>query len=606
MVEKISKVRTDPALSEILAGACRALVDEADDILERGSIGMVIRESRDYCAVVCDQHGNVIATGSKDLPAFVGTIQFTVQNVIEEIGWQNFKPGDVYITNDPWGGGTHFNDIRLIAPVFYGAEIIGYVGSAGHVTDIGGMNPGSFAVRGPSAYAEGLRIVPVLFYRDSHLNDDVLKLILCNIRVANLTKGDLLAMLAAVSRATERLGELVETHGRDVLVQWMYDYQAYGEAKLHEQIRQLPEGRYEWVDWMDEDPVTGEPKEVRLSIEFTKDKLVYDFTGTAPQSLGSANATYSTTAALVYTITACVFPEVPMNHGMMRNIEIIAPEATVVNASYPSPVSAMATTVFDIVAACIFGAFSQVVPERVLAASYNLQSFITSGYDERYEKEFVTYAWGPGGWGASKEIDGRVGMALYTTTTTNIPCKAEERRIPFVIEQYEIVPDSGGAGRRKGGNCLRRVFKFNYDGLLTSLAGRGKFPIWGLFGGEAGQAQQAMMEDESGLHNIGLLAEGVKIRPNDRLIYINGGGGGYGPPWEREPELVLDDVLDGWVTPSKATDTYLVALREIEETSLSTTFEIDWEETQRLRDLRHRQAANDMVNESLGASDQAE
>ena len=605
MVETISKTKIDPALSEILAGACRALVDEADDILERASMGMVIRESRDYCAVVCDRHGNVIATGNKDLPAFVGTIQFTVQDVITKIGEQNFKPGDVYITNDPWGGGTHFNDVRLVAPVYYGSEIIGYVGSAGHVTDIGGVNPGSFTIKGPSSYAEGLRIVPVLFYRNGQLNEDVLNLILCNIRVANLTKGDLLAMLAAVGRATERLAELVETHGKDVIVQWMVDYQDYGEAKLREQISQLPEGRYEFVDWMDEDPITGEPKEVRLSIEFSKDKILYDFTGTAPASLGSANATFSTTAALVYTITVYIFPEVPLNHGMMRNIDILAPEATVVNASYPSPVSAMATTVFDIVAACIFGAFAQVVPERVLAASYNLQSFITSGYDERFDREFVTYAWGPGGWGAGKNNDGRVGMALYTTTTTNIPSEAEERRIPFVIEKYEIVADSGGAGRRQGGNCLRRVYRFNYNGLLTSLAGRGKFPIWGLFGGEAGQAQQAMLEDEDGLHNIGLLAEGVKIRPNTRLTYMNGGGGGYGPPWEREPELVLDDVLDGWVTPTKATDVYLVALREIPETSLSTTFEIDWEETGRLRETRSRNVAKDNGKEPLGARDQA-
>ena len=605
MVETISKTKIDPALSEILAGACRALVDEADDILERASMGMVIRESRDYCAVVCDQHGNVIATGNKDLPAFVGTIQFTVQDVIKKIGEQNFKPGDVYITNDPWGGGTHFNDVRLVAPVYYGAEIIGYVGSAGHVTDIGGVNPGSFAIKGPSSYAEGLRIVPVLFYRNGQLHEDVLNLILCNIRVAHLTKGDLLAMLAAVSRATERLAELVETHGKDVIVQWMVDYQDYGEAKLREQISQLPEGRYEFVDWMDEDPITGEPKEVRLSIEFSKDKILYDFTGTAPASLGSANATFSTTAALVYTMTVYIFPEVPLNHGMMRNIEILAPEATVVNASYPSPVSAMATTVFDIVAACIFGAFAQVVPERVLAASYNLQSFITSGYDERFDREFITYAWGPGGWGAGKNNDGRVGMALYTTTTTNIPSEAEERRIPFVIEKYEIVPDSGGAGRRHGGNCLRRVYRFNYNGLLTSLAGRGKFPIWGLFGGEAGQAQQAILEDEDGLRNIGLLAEGVKIRPNTRLTYMNGGGGGYGPPWEREPELVLDDVLDGWVTPGKATDIYLVALREIPETSLSTTFEIDWEETGRLRDAHSPSVAKDNCKEPLDAHDQA-
>ncbi len=585
----MSKKTVDPALSEILAGACRALVDEADHLLERASMGMVIRESRDYCAVVCDQYGNVIATGSKDLPAFVGTIQFTVQHVMNDIGISHFKPGDIYLTNDPWGGGTHFNDVRLVAPVFHQAEIIGYVGAAGHVTDIGGMNPGSFAARPPSAYAEGLRIVPVLFQRDGQLNEDILKLILGNIRVANLTKGDLLAMLAAVQRATERLDELAYRHGPEILAEWMHEYQNYGETLLRQHISQLPAGRYAWTDWIDEDPVTGEPKEIRLSIEVSADKLVYDFTGSAPQSVGAANAVYATTAALVYTVTASIFPEVPLNHGMMRNIQIIAPEATVVNAQYPSPVSAMATTVFDIVAACIFGALSKVVPDRVLAASYNLQSFITSGYDPRFETEFVTYSWGPGGWGAGKNTDGRVGMALYTTTTTNIPCEAEERRIPFVIEQYQIVPDSGGAGRRRGGNCLRRVFRFNYNGLLSSFAGRGKFPIWGLFGGEAGRAQEALLEDETGRHDIGLLAEGVQIRPNTRLIYTNGGGGGYGPAWGREPERVLEDVLDGWITPSTATETYRVALREIKETSLSTTYEIDWETTQRLRNEHRNQ-----------------
>ena len=500
------------------------------------------------------------------------------------IGLHFFNEGAAKLDGGFSSAGFLSNAKGPFAPVFHGTDLIGYVGAAGHVTDIGGMNPGSFAARPPSAYAEGLRIVPVLFYRDGQLNDNVLKLILANIRVAHLTKGDLLAMVAAVQRATERLDELAQTHGSELLAEWMHEYQNYGEMLLRQQISQLPAGQYEWTDWIDEDPVTGEPKEVRLSITVSAQKLVFDFSGSAAQSVGAANAVYATTAALVYTVTASIFPEVPLNHGMMRNIEIIAPEATVVNAQYPSPVSAMATTVFDIVAACIFGALSKAVPDRVLAASYNLQSFITSGYDERSETEFVTYSWGPGGWGAGKDTDGRVGMALYTTTTTNIPCEAEERRIPFVIERYEIVPDSGGAGRRRGGNCLRRVFRFNYNGQLSSFAGRGKFPIWGLFGGEAGRAQEALLEDADGLRDIGLLAEGVPIRPQTRLIYTNGGGGGYGPAWEREPERVLDDVLDGWITPTKACETYCVALREIKETSLSTTYEIDWAATQRLRD----------------------
>jgi N-methylhydantoinase B len=272
-----------------------------------------------------------------------------------------------------------------------------------------------------------------------------------------------------------------------------------------------------------------------------------------------------------------------MNHGLMRAIDIVAPAGSVVHARHPAAVSAMATTTFDVLVACIVGAFSQVVPERAIAASYNLQTFVTSGIDPATGNEFITYAWGPGGWGASRHADGRTAMSIYTTTTTVTPCEAEERRIPFVIEKLEIVPDSGGVGRRRGGNCVRRVVRFDYEGQLTSLAGRGRFPIWGLFGGGAGARQTALLETRDGVRELGLLAEGVALRPGDRLIYTNGGDGGYGPAIEREPQRVLDDVLDGWVTPARAREAYRVALREVPETSLTTTYEIDAEETARLR-----------------------
>jgi N-methylhydantoinase B len=578
-----AKVPVDPVLAEILLGSCRALVDEADDILERASMGMVIRESRDYCSVVADPQGNVIATGKRDLPAFVGTIQLSIQAVIAAIGEGRFQPGDVYIVNDPWSGGTHYNDVRLIAPVHHEDRIIGYVGSCGHLADIGGMNPGSFAIKATSAYAEGLRIVPVLFEREQRINDDVWNLIMANIRIGKLSGGDLKAMLAAVHRAAERLVELADRHGPDVLAHWMSDYQDFGEAALRTQLAELPKGSFDWVDWIDADPLTGEPLEIRLRIEVRPDGLTFDFTGTDPQAKGSANAAFATTAALVYTTTATIFPEVPMNHGLMRAIQIVAPLGTVVNAEFPTAVSAMAATTFDIIAACIFGAFSKIVPERSIAASYNLQSFIASGRQERTGEEFVTYSWGPGGWGAGLDQDGRTSMALYTTTTTNIPIEAEERRIPFLVEEYAVVTDAGGAGRRRGGNSLRRVFRFDFSGLLQSIAGRGKFPIWGLFGGGAGAGQSALLERDGEVIDIGLLAQNVEIRPGDRLIYTNGGGGGYGPPFEREPERVLDDVLDGWITPARAQEAYGVVLREITETSLTTTFEIDHEATRARR-----------------------
>ncbi len=576
-------IDVDPVLSEILAGACRALVEEADDLLERASMGMVIRESRDYCSVVCDRRGNVVATGRKDLPAFVGTIQFTVQAVITAIGVARFRPGDIYIVNDPWTAGTHFNDMRLVAPVFLDGTLIGYVGSCGHVTDIGGINPGSFAIRVPTHHAEGLRVPPVLFYRDGAINDDVARLILGNIRVPELTEGDLHAMTAAIHRASERLLELAGTYGEDVLDAWMRSYLDYGEEKLRAQVALLPAGRYRWTDWIDENPATGEPVKIELAIVVAGDRLSFDFTGSDPQTKSAVNSPLPSTAAIVYTVTASLFPEVPMNHGLMRAIDIVAPAGTVVHASYPSAVSAMATTTFDVLVACIVGAFSHVLPERTIAASYNLQTFVTSGIDPKTNNEFITYAWGPGGWGASRHADGRTAMSIYTTTTTVTPCEAEERRIPFVIEELAIVPDSGGVGRRRGGNCVRRVVRFEYAGLLTSLAGRGKFPIWGLFGGGAGTAQSAVLNTAQGERAIGLLAEGVTLAPGDRLVYTNGGGGGYGPAVEREPARVLDDVLDGWITPAQAREAYRVALREVPDTSLTTTFEIDEQATAQLR-----------------------
>jgi len=573
----------DAALAEILLGACQALVDEADDVLERGSMSMVIRESRDYCSVVCDRQGNVLATGRLDLPAFVGTIQLSVQAVIEQIGVDAFRPGDVYLINDPWAGGTHYNDVRLIAPVFRDGDIVGYVGSCGHLIDVGGVNPGSFAMTPASAYAEGVRIPAVLLVRDGEVQRDVWTLLMANFRFNTLAAGDLRAMIAAVQRAEERLLELHDRYGAERFAAWAEAYQDYGEEQVRACFDALPAGRYRWEDWIDADPITGEPLPIHVEIEIGGPTVVVDFAGTAPKAGGAANATLSATKALVWTTIATLFPEIPFNHGLMRAVEVRAPKGSIVNAEFPTPVTLMATTTADMTAGCIFGALSEVVPDRVIAASYNLQSFIARGHDKRTGQDFVTYSWGPGGWGASRDADGRVGMALYTTTTTNIPIEAEERRVPFLVEEYTMVADSGGPGRRRGGTCLRRTYRFGFDGELGTAAGRTRFPIWGLFGGRPGSPQSAVLEHEGERRDIGAIADNVVLREGDRLFYTNGGGGGYGDPWTREPELVLEDVLDGWVTPQRAREDYGVVLREVPETSLSTTWEIDAEATAALR-----------------------
>lgn len=575
--------RGDPALSEILRGCYESIVEEVDQLIERGAVGMVIREGRDYCAVVADADGQVLAVGQKDLPAFVGTIAFSIRGVIEWIGAEAMRPGDVYIMNCPWVGGTHYNDVRLVAPVFSGDTLIGYVGAAGHVTDIGGVNPGSFNISAPNAYAEGLRIVPCLFYREGELNADVWKLILANVRHGDTTEGDLRALLAAVQRAERRLIEVSDTHGEQALLQWMGEYQDYGRERTREMIAALPNGRYRFTDHIDADPTTGKPLRLVLSLEVTDERLVFDFEGTDPQAQGATNSSLPSTAAVVYVAVASMFPELPFNQGMIDCLELVAPEGSVVNCTFPAPVSGMAATTFDITTACVMGAFAQVAPERAMAASYNLQAFITSGHDDRHDREFVTYSWGPGGWGAHADGDGRVAVALYCTTSVVIPIEAEERRVPFVIEEYAIRPDSGGAGRWRGGNCLARVFRFDYHGRVTSLAGRGKFPIWGLFEGLPGAPQYALLERDGEARDIGLLADNVPVRPGDRLIFVNGGGGGFGPPTEREPERVLEDVLDGWVTPETAGSIYGVVLNEVPDTSVSTTFEIDWEATSTTR-----------------------
>ncbi len=401
---------TDPVLAEILLGACTHIVEETDDILERASMGMVIRESRDYCSVIADAGGGIIATGRRDLPAFVGTIQDTIHGVIEWIGEEAFEPGDVYIVNCPWVGGTHYNDVRLVAPVHQGDRLIGYVGSCGHIGDVGGMNPGSIAVRAQNAFAEGLRIVPVLFSRHGAINQDVWKLIMANIRIQDVAEGDLRAMHSAVERGHLRLRELADLHGPAVLADWMAGYQEFGRRAVREQVSALDDGRYEFTDWIDEDPLTGEPLRVELAVEVKGERLRFDFAGSSLQAKGASNNSLSSTKAIVYVVTKYVFPELPLNYGTMGEIEIEAPLGTVVNAEFPAPVSAMAASTFDIVAACVFGAFAQVVPDRAMAASYNLQSLILGGHDPRWDRDFVSYSWGPGGWGATRDLDGRVGM----------------------------------------------------------------------------------------------------------------------------------------------------------------------------------------------------
>lgn len=562
----VAPPRLDPVTFEVLKNAFTTAVDLMSEQILRTCYSFVIY-SRDFSSALCDAQGNTVAQGSQDIAVHVGTLHFQCKAVIEAFG-DDIHPGDVFAVNDPYRGGTHFNDVSFIRPIFAGGEIIAYAQNKGHWADIGGSVPGSFDVTATDHFGEGLRIPPLKVFDRGVFRHDVGRLLVENTRSPAVSLGDLHAQSEATTMCERELHRLVDKYGRDTVVEAMAEVQNYVERIVRCRIDDLPDGTWESTDFMDADPAKPEglvPIRVQLTIK--GDQVFYDLTGSA-EAVGSfLNSGYGTTHSAIYAGTKTFFPDVPLNSGFYRAVQVdIGPEGSVVNAGWPHAVTGFCSGPYEKLMNAIFEIWSQIVPERALACCFNLEYLLVGGRDARADDRpyFMWYDWMAGGWGGRSSKDGSgatapafgVGLAVQ-------PIEGQERLSPVLTTSHNLVTDSGGPGRFRGGLGVEKggMLTDAQSTVVSYCCDRARSITWGIDGGLPSIPHGVWMNKGSDRERfLGSVFSNVPALPGDTFTRPSAGGGGLGDPLSRQPAAVLEDVIDEYVSVARAARDYGVMI----------------------------------------------
>lgn len=488
----------DPIRLEVFKNLFAAIAEEMGVVLRKASYSPNIKERRDFSCAIFDHSGNMIAQAAH-IPVHLGSMPLSVSAAIREFsqpaqgeGHSGLLPGDMVLLNDPFRGGTHLPDLTLVAPVFYSADcqpgqLVGFVACRAHHADVGGMTPGSMPIA-REVFQEGLILPPVKLYKQGNLDQDILKIVLANVRTPQERQGDLMAQAAANQRGMARLIELIARYGVDEVDLNMRELLAYSERMARALIEELPDGRYSFTDHLDDDGFTAEQIPIQVAITIEHDQAIVDFSGSAEQVSGSMNAVYAITLSAVYYVFRCLIGlDIPNNSGCLAPIQIIAPPGTVVNALHPAPVAGGNVETSQRIVDVLLGALSQAGPDRVPAASQGTMNNLTiGGWDPEKKTMFAYYETIAGGMGARPASDGVSAVHTHMTNTLNTPIEALEYAYPLRVLRYEIRRGSGGTGKFHGGDGIRRDIQVLTQAQVSLISERRKLQPYGLQGGQPG------------------------------------------------------------------------------------------------------------------------
>lgn len=580
----------DPVTFEVLKNSFTTIVDQMSEQVIRSCYSFVIW-SRDFSCALCDHEGNTIMQGTGDCAAHVGTLHFTAKAVIDHFG-DDVHEGDVFVVNDPYLGGTHFNDTRVVRPIFHDGELIAFAQANGHWADVGGALPGSFNIDARDHMAEGLRIPPVRVWSRGTFQRDVADLIASNTRTPDDVTGDMLAQAEATRVAEREIGRLIGKYGAGAVTTAFREVQDYVERLARARLAALPDGTWETTDYLDVDVALGEgliPINVKMTIE--GDTLSYDLSGSHPVAVNTFhNATFGGTFSGLIVGTKYQMPELPLNSGFYRPITVdYGPAGSLVNAQWPTPVAGFCVGPFDKLLNCVGELWAQIVPERAMACTFALEYLLVGGRDERREGEpyFMWYDWMMGGWGARNGGDGHNGTAPpFSVQLGTQPLEGQERLAPVLTTGHELVTDSGGPGRSRGGLGCRKGAEIGAakGTVMSYCCDRERSITWGLWGGLPSMPTGVVLRRRGGAaaERLGALFSNVPLEPGDVLERPSSGGGGLGDPLERDVQAVLDDVVDEYVSVERARKDYGVVVRELDRDLCS--YEVDAEATRRERE----------------------
>ena len=570
---------SDPATFEIVKNSLYKIAEEMRVVLAKTAYSPLLKSAGDYSCGVFDARGEMVAQGP-DLPIHLGSMPDAVRAVVSAFAG-DVHEGDVFLHNDPYFGGSHLPDMNVVRPAFHDGQLLGYACLRAHWPDVGSATPGSYGAV-TEIFGEGLRLPPVRLISRGALDVDLEKVILANVRTPEERKGDLGAQLAATRRAGERLNALARRYGGAELIRYMAQVMDYSERLMRAALKDLPDGEGVFEDFCDGDGIADDafgndaPFRIRLRVKKVADRLLVDFAGTAPQVKGPMNAPLSVSASGVYCgLKTAIDPNnlIPPNSGCWRAIEIKAPEGSVVNAAFPAPVVYANHEISHRVADMVMGALASFLPRQVMACSQGTSAILTlGGIDPRNGRQYVSYETIKGGYGARPNKDGINCIASGISNTMNTPVEIMETSFPVRIERYAINPDSGGAGRYRGGCGAIRVWRMldGADATGALCMERMTSPPFGLLGGTAGAAAAVKLTTADGAARL-LPGKGAFSAPAGCIIeMITPGSGGFGPPAARDRAAIGRDLLDGYVSIASAQRDYGIAdpqlLRKAAET----------------------------------------
>ncbi|MBB29274.1 MAG: 5-oxoprolinase [Gemmatimonadetes bacterium] len=565
----------DPIKFEVIRNALVETTEEMSAALRRSAYSTNIKTRCDYSCALFDRDINVLAQCFAQAN-HLGSMVRMVPLAIRDYGHENLGPGDTIVMNDPYLGGVHLNDIFVISPIYFEGEIQGYVSNLAHHVDVGGGAPASVGAFS-EVFQEGIIIPPVKLAVNGEINRDVFRLILNQIRSKRETAGDFRAQIAANNTGAKRFAHLLERYGVDTVSDYANRLIEYADRLTRDEVAKLPHGEYTAEGVVDNDGFTEDPVKLAVRVAIDDDGILFDFTGCDPERPAPVNSTYSMTyAAAAYVLRCVIDIDVPINAGFYRSVRLIAPEGTVAHCTPPSPVVGGWETHTRIVEV-IFKALSRALPERVPAGTKGMICHSGFGGIDPSDGEYYCFLETMGGgYGGRFSSDGPDAVQAHGQNTENAPIEETEMNYPVRIVRYELVDDSEGPGKFRGGLGLRRDYEFlGGETSFTILSDRDRWGPPGLFGGLDGRKASYVVEKDGESRKVGSKVT-FKLQPGEIVSYRTCGGGGFRAPEERDPALVLKDVREGKVSLSRARDIYCVAV-DVE------TWTVDKVETARLR-----------------------
>jgi N-methylhydantoinase B len=541
----------DPITLEIMSNGFKSIADETYIALMKSAYSTNIKERHDHSTAIIDPRGRLVVQAENSLAIHLGSMMGLMNTLLAKMPLSDMREGDIFISNDPYAaGGSHLPDVNMAMPVFADGKLVCFMCNIAHHADIGGITPGSMA-GGTEIYQEGTRIPVIRLFREGKLQDDILDLLLLNARVPEERRGDYFAQVAACRLGVRRVGEMIEARGVPMLTAAFDDIIRRTRERLLDALTRIPPGEYSFEDVMDDDGVgtTNIPIRLRVTVppHGSNKKVLFDFTGTGPQVKGNINSTVTVTlAGVLYSLKALLDPDVPNNQGLIEIVDIVAPLGTLINSKFPAAVAARANTAQRIVDVVI-GALAPAIPEAAVGAANGANTTaVFFGHDPRHDRDYVYLETLGGGFGGRFTKDGKDGVQVHITNTSNLPVESIEMEYPLLVESYGFVEDSGGAGKHRGGLGLRRVVR--PVGHTMTFSGQGERFVnrpWGLFGGGTGGTGKFVKLSGGAEVPLPTKPANLEVKANEAIMVETPGAGGYGKPSERDKAAIESDFVSG-------------------------------------------------------------